>query len=341
MTVFRKPDGTEALYVTSVSILALVLETLQNLPPRILRSTDGVHFEPIPQDPGTALAKFPFSAFRNPIGYKGRFYVTGGTVQGSGVLLVSENPAEGNDSFQIASQPGMIISTSYPYNGYLYLGLRSASQGYSVVKTEATGPPPYEYTTVVEQGGYLDVWTNSEVLSMEVFDDRLYVGGNGVLVGPLGLAGPAELIRINPDDTWDVVVGYPRRTPEGWKYPLSGVSAGFGNFLNQHMWQMEVYNGNLYVGTFDSSTTFKDNSNIAPIVRPLMGFDLYRSTNGVDFTPITTNGFGDMFSFGARTMAATPYGLFLGTANYYYGLQIWRTAEHRAYFPTVVSGATP
>ena len=44
---------------------------------------------------------------------------------------------------------------------------------------------------------------------------------------------------------------------------------------------------------------------------------------GVTFTPITTTGFGDKYNFGVRTMAATPYGLFLGTANYYYGLKIF------------------
>jgi hypothetical protein len=44
------------------------------------------------------------------------------------------------------------------------------------------------------------------------------------------------------------------------------------------------------------------------------------------FTPVTVNGFGDIFSFGARTMRATPYGLFLGSANWDQGLRVWQGA---------------
>jgi hypothetical protein len=77
------------------------------------------------------------------------------------------------------------------------------------------------------------------------------------------------------------------------------------------------------VGTFDSSTTLRDDPQLGEYARQFMGFDLYSSTDGIHFTPVTTDGFGDGFNFGARTLASTPYGLFLGTANYYYGLQIW------------------
>src|SRR5215217_9680846 len=52
MTVFREPDGTEALYVAGVT----AREYIPGLPPpRILRTTDGSTFEPVPQDPGTVL----------------------------------------------------------------------------------------------------------------------------------------------------------------------------------------------------------------------------------------------------------------------------------------------
>jgi len=54
-----------------------------------------------------------------------------------------------------------------------------------------------------------------------------------------------------------------------------------------------------------------------------MGFDLYATQDGHDFFAVTRNGFGDIFDMGARTLEATPYGLFLGTANAYYGTRIW------------------
>ena len=156
---------------------------------------------------------------------------------------------------------------------------------------------------------------------MKVFNNALYLGCNGV--NPGLPSQPAELIRIKADDSWDVVVGKPRDTPAGRKLPISGLSAGFGNIYNLHMWRMEVFEGRLYVGTFDVSTSQKNNPSTDPNVRANMGFDLYRTTDGVSFEPVTTTGFGDKFNFGLRTLQATPYGLFLGTANYYYGLNIY------------------
>jgi len=319
MNVFVEPDGTEALYVAGVNAQLLGYAVP---PPRILRSTDGVNFIPVPQAPGTNLGDFPFGSFRNQVSYQGRFFIVGGLSQGSGVLLEAADPAGGNDNFQIVSPPGMTVSAIEPYNGYLYVGTRYVANGYSVYKTDAAGPPPYTFTPVVVNGGYLPN-PNSEILDMHEFDGRLYVGGNGLKSGSVGPGNAAELIRINPDDTWQVVVGNVRETPEGWRFPISGLAAGFGSNLNAHIWRLEVHNGSLYVGTFDTSTTFKNDPTVEPVLRDLMGFDLYRSSDGVHFTPITTIGFGDRFNFGVRTMESTPYGLVVGTANYYYGLQVW------------------
>jgi hypothetical protein len=201
MNVFTDPDGTEALYVAGVSSQFLWLLVR---PPRILRSTDGRHFEPVPQEPGTVLGDFEGNGFRNQTSYKDRFYIIGGVVQGSGVLLEAENPAGGNDNFRVVSPPDVTVSAVEPYNGYLYVGVRDLINGYSVLKTDATGPPPYRFTTVIESGAYLPPEdADSEILDMKVFDNRLYLGSNGIRVGVTGLAGPAELIRINPDDSWD------------------------------------------------------------------------------------------------------------------------------------------
>lgn len=351
MNVFREADGTEALYVAAVSAQFLWNPVP---PPRILRSTDGIHFAPVPQWKGTVLGDFDGNGFRNQTSFRGRFYIVGGTLQGSGVLFESRNPALGNNHFQRVSPTNMIVSAVEPYNGFLYLGTKDVKNGYSVVKTLALGNPPYGYLPVVSRGGYVSgLASNPEILHMKEFRNRLYVGGNGLKVGILGLMGPAEVIRINPDDSWDVVVGYPRLTPDGMKFPISGFDAGFGNFFNGHMWRMEVFDDNLYVGTFDSSTTFKNNRRAAPFLRHLMGFDLFRTPNGRRFYPITTRGFGDKFNFGVRSLEATPYGLFLGTANYYYGLEIWRgwprfglrstTAldlPHKVYLPLIVKSSS-
>ena len=51
------------------------------------------------------------------------------------------------------------------------------------------------------------------------------------------------------------------------------------------------------------------------ILDRLSGFDLYRSFDGENWVPVSTNGMGNPYNMGLRTMASTPHGLFLGTAN--------------------------
>jgi hypothetical protein len=277
--------------------------------------------------------------------YKDKLFFISGTVQGSGPLIAASNPAGGNDEFQIVSPPATIVSAAAVYNGYLYIGVQDLAQGYAILKTDASGPPPYRYTQVVGNGGYQTRRPNHEVLAMEVFNDRLYIGGNGIRGSlAMGLGGPAEMIRINPDDSWDLVMGEERETPTGWKWPTSGFMPGFGNFFNGHIWRMIAFDGQLFVGTFDASTIQKDNPDRGPTLRPVMGFDLYRSANGRDFIPVTRTGFDDKFNFGVRSLEVAPTGLYLGTANYYYGLQIWHLpstsliADKHVYIPLLAGG---
>ena len=53
------------------------------------------------------------------------------------------------------------------------------------------------------------------------------------------------------------------------------------------------------------------------------GFDLYVTEDGVNFETITTNGFGDPYNHGLRVFAVTDEGLCIGTANPFYGTQVW------------------
>lgn len=53
------------------------------------------------------------------------------------------------------------------------------------------------------------------------------------------------------------------------------------------------------------------------------GFDMYVTEDGVNFTTLTTNGFNDPYNHGLRTFAVTDQGLCLGTANPFYGCQVW------------------
>lgn len=310
MAAFTEPDGTEALYVSGVNA-RFIFRPVPS--PRILRSVDGKTFEPLPQGAGTFMGTLDKCSFRTLVVYKDRLFVHVGSVRGEGIILESADPARGNDSFRQISPKDMRAFEMVTYNGYLYVGLRDPKKGYSVCKTDASGAAPYQFTTVVAPGAFA-ANPSFSVISMFVFRDRLYVGTDR----------PGEIIRINPDDTWDLVCGAARQTPAGWKYPLSGLDTGFGNWLNAHIWRMEEHNGRLYIGTWNMATDFRRVADADAYLRPHYGFDLFETSDGWHFTPVTTDGFGDIYSNGVRSFASTPHGLFVGTANKWQGLRVWQ-----------------
>lgn len=62
------------------------------------------------------------------------------------------------------------------------------------------------------------------------------------------------------------------------------------------------------------------------------GFDLYaidqNPDGSVDITAVTTNGFNDRYNHGLRIFAATTDYMVIGTANPFYGTQLWRMSQH-------------
>jgi hypothetical protein len=321
-----EPDGTEALYAFGVNG-TMMWDRTKLPPPRILRSTDGINFKPIPQSPGTFLGNLAFnpdhSSYRSPVSFNGKLFVLSGPIFGQGALIGSADPAKGNDAWFLGSDPSILFYDMAVFNGWLYLGTLDLINGYSVMKTRAEGAPPYQLTTVIPPGAYLPDFPSKSVVSMEVFNGRLYVG----------TATFPELIAINPDDTWDLLMGAPRNVPAPGggtktKYPRSGLNAGFGQTLNDHVWQMDDRNGYLYLGTYNAATASR-NSALGSLLADSMGTQVFGTTNGWYFTPVTLDGFanlgdphGGKFDYGLRTMAQTPYGIFFGTTNDYYGLAI-------------------
>jgi hypothetical protein len=95
---------------------------------------------------------------------------------------------------------------------------------------------------------------NEAVASMCVFGDTLYIG-TGKQSGSSdkvydARSNAAELIRIYPDDSWGLIVGEPRRTFEGVKFPLSGLRPGFEDESNRVIWEMTEYDGWLYASHY-------------------------------------------------------------------------------------------
>lgn len=54
------------------------------------------------------------------------------------------------------------------------------------------------------------------------------------------------------------------------------------------------------------------------------GFDLYESEDGKKYKCVTLDGFKDKYNYGGRSLISNNNGLFVGTANPFYGAQLWR-----------------
>jgi SAM-dependent methyltransferase len=309
-------------------------------PPIILRTYDGVRFQEIPvptTDPSlnSFRALFPFEGrlFTAPTGR-----IHGGiNASGKPVIFTSANPASG--AWEPACADGfgdhhnLSVFELAAFNGFLYAGTLNPSTGLQIWKTKAQGEPPHKWISVVTNGADRGP-LNECALSFCEFDGALYVG-TGIQNGGYDRAysvgpGAAELIRIYPDDTWDLIVGKPRLTPQGYKRPLSGLGPGFDNFYTGYIWRMAAHEGQLYAATYDWSVFLPylamanlpawfrrvvEQRGMDAIIAETGGFDLWRSPDGVQWTPVTRTGFGNPHNYGGRTMLSTPFGLFIGTAN--------------------------
>ncbi len=238
-----------------------------------------------------------------------------------------------DDGFGNSSNIG--IASLASFNGCLYAGTYNPD-GYEVWKLRCVSDPSAPPQPVVIGGtGYRQ---SEAALSMQVFEDHLYVG-TGIPLGfnPLTKHGPrgCDLIRIGLEDGWDIIVG-PKRSQ-----PMSGYRAGFGWHLNAYCWYFGVHQDHLYLGTWDMSRIIeflaKDAENVARPFRPLLnavsprpqawgsplGGDLYRSPDGLYWEPVFLDGLGNPDNHGIRTLESTPMGLFVGTENPFSRLEVW------------------
>ena len=127
---------------------------------------------------------------------------------------------------------------------------------------------------------------------------------------------------------------------------------------NRYIWRMQVYKDHLFMGTMDMRPILQvlvenlAGSEYQPAIHSALlhllemfeaanpkdpaGFDLFVTSDGTAIDPVTRDGgFGEMFgktaggdsgdrhNYGARTFLASN-GLFLGTANPFFGCQVWK-----------------
>lgn len=309
----------------------------------LMRTLDGRNFEVI--SPYGVLDP-PMSATRSLTSFRGRMHfaptaqrgTTGGQQNSARPQIVASDTPEAGTWTEV-NAPGfgdmdnLSIFSLDVLGDTLYAGTLN-TKGLQIWATDGTpetdGSGYYKWRMICDRGAGRGP-LNQVVVSTAAFNGALYVGtgiqgGGNDRVNGVGPAA-AEILRVNPDDSIDLIMG--DRTDED-RVPLSGLGAGFGHFFNGYMWDMEVHDGWLYVGTFDWSVTLRwaDFARSPAKVRDVMkvigveeiiradgGADLWRSADGENWMPVDRRGFGNPYNWGIRNLVSTPAGLMVGTAN--------------------------
>ncbi len=326
MTLYTPNGSDEPVLFTS---------TLSHWGSRLLVSRDGETFE-VASEPG--LGREDILSFRNLVPFNGKLFVApAGSVQ-DGVmdrnfgdiarLFVADDPLSGE--WREAMEPGfgdpnnLSIFCMRTFNGYLYAGTGNPKRGFQLWKTRAEGELPFEWTCVLHDGAYR-YNINETAATLVEFNNQLYLSSGipGLGMDMANDIGPAaaELIRLDPDDSWEIIAGEPRFTPDGLKVPLSLMGPGFDEPENSVFWSMTAHDGALYVGTHHNRM-WRDTLGGADEVKG--GFHLWASEDGEQFEAITLNGFDDPYATGVRSLLSTPEGLFVGTTTHRDVERLWR-----------------
>ena len=214
------------------------------------------------------------------------------------------------------------------FDDALYAGTKNRATGYEVWKL-ADPAGQATPTLVVANGGPSP--DNETAGTPCVFDGRLYIGSQLNPFSSLTRGKAADIIRINPDDTWETVVG---------SDSISSYGSGFNHRPNAYVWSMAVHDGWFYAATYDQiSPLFNVLENLGRLVKGLggqareanvvervggAGSDLYKTQDGEVWYTVTLDGLGDVGNYGFRTMQSVNGWLYVGTANPFDGLEIWR-----------------
>ncbi|HEX2953247.1 MAG TPA: hypothetical protein VHR47_04600 [Bacillota bacterium] len=347
----------------------------------LFKTEDGLNWRPL--NPAIMSG----NSTRSIVNHQGKLYMSvikSDQDMSGAYLYESEDPErDGWRQIDLDGTPGQNpsggITTMLSYNSRLYLAVASPD-GFELWRSIGTVPAKDQWKLVVDRGA--GDAANQVPLTIGLFKDRIYVGTaiiSGVAsIDPnrrFSLPKGFDLVRVNRDDQWEVVIGGPPIIPTqpttGTRSdPLSGQPSGFGNLFNAYCWQLRPYREQLYLGTFDMGVSYppllqsladkyqsqipynlqnygnlleayikflyRDNGlfqmlpwgqfggNFLQKFTESFGFDLWRSTEGLIWTPVSLDGLGNPYNYGARNLYVTDENrLYLGTANPFQGCEVW------------------
>jgi hypothetical protein len=353
----HKPlNGSPALYTAGFSIPVV----------RVLKSTNGVNWYEVSNQ------GLQGSSSRAMLVHLGKIFMS--TVNESDLtddprLYCSEDPEffpwqkvidTQAPGFDPDKNPQGTITNMAVFNGRLYVATANES-GVHVWRTENPEPETNRWVKVID-GGFGNP-LNRYSLAMGVFKNHLYVSGTKPL--PLAWAIPmgCDVVRIDKNDNWQVIVGghhlFPIPALEAYQGKgMAPIGSGFNNPFNVYAWQIQEYKGRLFITTFDDSsnmevilTTLLANrqalyqrisqpitdllieiySTVLDILRAVRypyGFDMYVSEDGVHFKTMFLNGLNNPHNYGGRILYVDSCNdLYLGTANPFQGCEVWKAKD--------------
>lgn len=359
MTVHASKNSAPALYAASTSP--------DNTGVFIFKTTDGSNWDKV----GGVLKG---NSSRAMASFNGKLYVA--TLDSSPdnkqkfLLYESEDPEFydfklsvdfNNPGFLAEKNPTTPIANMDVFNNKLYV-CTGGEEGFEVWRTNDDSVKMNEWTLVGDKG-FGDAM-NQTSIGIGVYKDHLYIAAIKkfplIILLPLG----AEIIRIDKNDSWELIVGgepiekTEPVTGERGK-ALSGYSGGFSNPFNVYIWQLTQYRGNLIASTFDNGSNIEALRDIVLLNKEMItniigedlyklviklydtvlylfdkfnyprGFAMYSSVDGIHFTPITVNGLGNGNNYGARMLIVdSENNLYVGTANPYDGCDVYRSKRY-------------
>jgi len=198
--------------------------------------------------------------------------------------------SQGNvGGFGVISNTAVLVGE--PWNGYLYVGTGNSDTGAEIWRCATCDGT--DWTRVVSGG--LGDSNNTTIERIVVFSNALYATTNNNSTGV---------------EVW--------RSPTGTlgSWTQSNID-GFGDIKNTGLWAAAVFNGCLYVATAQWGEPWDTGT--------YTGVELWRTDDGVTWSRVNTDGFGDRDNMGHWTEPFNGY-LYVLSANFHTGAQIWRCA---------------